>query len=275
MSFLPHTFRNGGHEVTVNSDRSIKVRQGDWLSKYSMAIYGDFDHMDQFSRMVNGDWTRIDNRDLIETGETLYHPNRLPDEPESAYEDSGPPFQTRHVWRLLNMIKLRFEPSQWRAEMENTPGVPFISVRHRIRFTKSNGSASVLFRIEDEHVMCKYQICEGKPYPERMHDFGIILRLRGSPLTDRDRYSEFFLMEFGRNLCHSGGRPVSLVLFGDRCRSGSFMRSLSTYLRYGSPTWLPELLEDTSGVMIAAPTPMRELPNDNGFIASAGYMVAV
>jgi len=46
--FLPHTFRGGGYDVTVNADRSIRIRQGDWLSKYSMAIYGNFEHTDKF-----------------------------------------------------------------------------------------------------------------------------------------------------------------------------------------------------------------------------------
>lgn len=83
---LPHTFQGGGYEVTVNADRSIKVRQGDWLSKYSMAIYGDFNHIDKFWRKENGLWQKIVdvNKDLIETGETIYHRDPLPG------ESSGP-----------------------------------------------------------------------------------------------------------------------------------------------------------------------------------------
>jgi hypothetical protein len=43
--FLPKTFRGGGYDVTINGDRSMNVRQGGWPSKYSMTIYGDFDHL--------------------------------------------------------------------------------------------------------------------------------------------------------------------------------------------------------------------------------------
>jgi len=58
--FRPKTFRNGGCEVTINGDRPVNVKQGDWLSRYSMAIYGDFDHID--------------------TGHLLYHLDTLPGE---------------------------------------------------------------------------------------------------------------------------------------------------------------------------------------------------
>jgi hypothetical protein len=36
--------------VTIDGDRSISVKQGDWLSKYAMAIYGDFDRIDNSAR---------------------------------------------------------------------------------------------------------------------------------------------------------------------------------------------------------------------------------
>ena len=78
--FLPRTFRGGGYEVTINGDRSILVRQGDWLSKYSKAIYGDFDHINNFKRKFGHRYQDIQNVNLIQTGETLYHPGPLPGE---------------------------------------------------------------------------------------------------------------------------------------------------------------------------------------------------
>jgi hypothetical protein len=36
--FLPKTFRGGGCKVTVHGDRSINVKQGDWINRHSMAI---------------------------------------------------------------------------------------------------------------------------------------------------------------------------------------------------------------------------------------------
>ncbi len=69
---LPKTFRGGGYEVTVNSDRSIRVRSGDWLSKYSAAIYGNFDHVGEFYRKSGENWIDIVNKNAITAGETLY-----------------------------------------------------------------------------------------------------------------------------------------------------------------------------------------------------------
>lgn len=90
IRFLPRTFRGGGYEVTIQADRSIKVRPGDWLSKYSMAIYGDFDHIDRFYRKVGGNYQTILNKDRIEVGETLYHPGKLPGEPASGNPGTAP-----------------------------------------------------------------------------------------------------------------------------------------------------------------------------------------
>jgi hypothetical protein len=79
--FLPKTFRGGGYEVTINADRSIRVRPGDWLSKYSKAIYGDFVHIGGFKRKTGNQYTAIANVNVIHVGETLYHPGPLPGEP--------------------------------------------------------------------------------------------------------------------------------------------------------------------------------------------------
>lgn len=78
--FLPKTFRGSGYEVTINGDRSILVKQGDWLSKYSKAIYGDFNHINSFKRKVGQRYQDIQNVNLIRTGEILYHPGSLPGE---------------------------------------------------------------------------------------------------------------------------------------------------------------------------------------------------
>jgi len=91
--FLPHPFRGGGYQVTVNADRSIIVRAGDSLSKYSMAIYGDFRHMDKFCRKNGSVYVQIKGRDQtqVKTGEILYHPDPLPGEPLSSAPSAGIP----------------------------------------------------------------------------------------------------------------------------------------------------------------------------------------
>ena len=79
---LPKTFTGKGYQVTVNADRSIIVKPGDWLSKYTMAIWGDYTepHIRAFKRKINGVLSRIDNPNLIKVGETLYVTSQLPGE---------------------------------------------------------------------------------------------------------------------------------------------------------------------------------------------------
>ncbi len=60
------------------SDRSIDVQSGDSLSAYSKAIYGDFEHIEAFTRHNN---EYIANKSLIRTGEKIYHYGQLPGEP--------------------------------------------------------------------------------------------------------------------------------------------------------------------------------------------------
>jgi hypothetical protein len=88
--FLPHPFWGGGCQVTVNADRSIIVRAGDSLSKYSMAIYKDFRHLDKFRRK-DGSEIKGRDRERITTGEILYHPDPLPGEPPSSAPSAGNP----------------------------------------------------------------------------------------------------------------------------------------------------------------------------------------
>ena len=79
---LPKTFTGHGYKVTVNADRSIIVKPGDWLSKYTMAIWGDASkpHIEAFKRKINGVLSRIGNPNQIQAGETLYVTGRLPGE---------------------------------------------------------------------------------------------------------------------------------------------------------------------------------------------------
>jgi hypothetical protein len=118
--FLPHTFPDPGYagfKVTVSGDRSIKVRQGDWLSKYSMAIYGDFDHIDKFRRKDGAVYVKVTDKDLIKTGEILYHPDPLPGEtsipPGEGTGGSEPPVQASYVAEFFQWIKQTFVSTEW------------------------------------------------------------------------------------------------------------------------------------------------------------------
>jgi len=83
MAYLPKTFTRHGYQVTVDAKREILVKPGDWLSKYSMAIWGDFtdEHIKAFMLKRGISYVTIENKDLIKAGDTLYVFSRLPDEP--------------------------------------------------------------------------------------------------------------------------------------------------------------------------------------------------
>ncbi len=126
---LPKTFRGGGYEVTVNSDRSIQVRSGDWLSKYSAAIYGNFDHVGEFYRKSGGQWIDIVNKDAITAGETLYWlPKGKPaggapginppvgGAPGVIVPDTDDSLKSENAAKFLKWIYDRFIYTDWRVD---------------------------------------------------------------------------------------------------------------------------------------------------------------
>jgi hypothetical protein len=67
---MPTTYPGG---LVINDDGSLVVKPGDSLSKYSQALYGNFDHIGEFYRSNGTPPKEILNKDLIHVGETLYH----------------------------------------------------------------------------------------------------------------------------------------------------------------------------------------------------------
>jgi hypothetical protein len=68
------TYTNYRYSVTMGTDGAIKVKHGDWLSKYSAAMYNNFEHIHEFGRMDSaGKLRRIRNVNLIFAGETVFH----------------------------------------------------------------------------------------------------------------------------------------------------------------------------------------------------------
>jgi len=67
------TYTNSQYSVTIRKDGAIQVKHGDWLSKYSAAMYNNFEHIHEFGRMEGGKLVPIRNPNLIITGETIYH----------------------------------------------------------------------------------------------------------------------------------------------------------------------------------------------------------
>ncbi|MCB1023471.1 MAG: hypothetical protein KDB79_03720 [Acidobacteria bacterium] len=112
-------YENGGYSVTVGPDGAIVVKPGDSLSKYSMAIHGNFDALNEYKHRrhrPNGPITfdelqDIPNINLINAGETLYHaptmrlgssPLPLPPPPGTG---PGPSISADDIWdRILKLL---------------------------------------------------------------------------------------------------------------------------------------------------------------------------
>ena len=88
------TYSRGGYSVTINHDGSIRVKQGDWLSKYSMAIHGDHKHVNEYLRKVDGVFYLLNNVDgvnhidRITAGEIIYHKPSMPTKVRPVYGKS-------------------------------------------------------------------------------------------------------------------------------------------------------------------------------------------
>ena len=68
------TFQNGPYRVQMGMDGAILVRPGDWLSKISAAVYGDYFQWNKFGRPDGPKRLKaIKNPNLIYAGETIYH----------------------------------------------------------------------------------------------------------------------------------------------------------------------------------------------------------
>lgn len=89
---MSRTFTNLGYTVTVEDDRSILVKPGDWISKYAGAIYGSVseDYWGHFVEKVPSQnygppqYRQLDDPNLIRVGQRVYHPGPLPGEPNFA-----------------------------------------------------------------------------------------------------------------------------------------------------------------------------------------------
>jgi hypothetical protein len=67
-----HSF--GAYSVSIADDGKITVKAGDWLSKYSAAIYkGDTSKVHEYGRLKAGKMEPVADVNRIMAGETLYH----------------------------------------------------------------------------------------------------------------------------------------------------------------------------------------------------------
>jgi hypothetical protein len=71
---MHYASKDGKYKVDVADNGVIKVKHGDWLSKYSAAIYDNYWNIHVFARKDrSGKLVPVANPNLIHSGETIYH----------------------------------------------------------------------------------------------------------------------------------------------------------------------------------------------------------
>ncbi|HUL09218.1 MAG TPA: hypothetical protein VLV76_23005 [Candidatus Acidoferrum sp.] len=267
--YLPKTFHNGGYDVTVNADRSIRVRPGDWLSKYSMAVYGDFKHVDCFMKKVGDDLYRpLDNPDLINVGQIVYHPERLPGEPKSSPGTKDPtgnvPFQAKYVADFLRWIYERFILSDW--YVNGTSGgdasISFITgqyeqiniTKRKVETTATLHAVALGFEVgwpEDFSIGGSFSV---GPMP----DIGAIVRFAWHRELELDDFRHGIIyLEFGTNFWFGvGGGNLALLIFGIGIPAPIILRAIRSYFQFGNRSMLESAMLKAlpSGAMILAGT---------------------
>ena len=119
----PGTFNRDPYSVTIAEDGKILVKKDDWLSKYSWALYGDYNMLNVFVR-GNPDLIspteeikgikEIEDVDLIETGEYLIHEptyfswmerrgTPIPQNPNKPVKPTKPEYVRSTNWEAANL----------------------------------------------------------------------------------------------------------------------------------------------------------------------------
>ncbi|MCW5746528.1 MAG: hypothetical protein KIT36_10055 [Alphaproteobacteria bacterium] len=292
-TILPKTFSGGGYQVTVNADRSILVKQGDWLSKYTMAIWGDFApaHIAAFKRKVGGSYRDIDNPNLIRTGETLYVRTALPGEPgigvlpgESTPGGSLPPtggdpaIPAERVTTFLDWLKRTFNVDpEW--EIGDTGGgdlgFSFLNAQYQqIEVINKPGKVSTWFHAVAGGLTFGFPDdidINGSFSPISFPSEGTILR---SPLYNRLTLDDFRhgCLSFELGVGALMGWSASLLFFGMGIPPSRVLNGLRNYFYYGDDSIMRSLLLKgwPSGVMVM--DGMNMVPPGAGFSIRVGVM---
>ena len=264
------TYRGGGYEVTVGDDRSIVVQPGDWLSKYSMAIYGDFDHIARFKQKIGPNQYRaVPNPDLIRVGEVLYHPDPLPDEsaipPGEGVPGSEPQMQSRHVSDFLAWFMNTFVRTEWEVAASGGGDISasFFTAQYatvHVRRTASLEPSPVIkHRALGLGLTLGWpeDICVGASFATvEFPSWGTILR---SPfyrrLAPKDFSGGILVLEFGTAFYFGVlGGSASVILFGMGFPPTHILRQCMAYYRHGDLGALQSLIFNAqpSGALIVA-----------------------
>lgn len=292
---LPRTFSGGGYQVTVNADRSVVVKQGDWLSKYTMAIWGDFkdEHIRAFKRKAGGTYRDIDNPNLIRTGETLYVRAPLPGEngigilpgentPGGALPPTGPGGQPAipagRVTAFFDWLKRTFSPDpEWAIGDTGSGdlGFSFINVQYQqIQVIHKPVQVSTWFHAVAGGLTFGFPddiAINGSFSPISFPSEGCILR---SPLYGRITLHDFrhgcISFEIGGGILMGGS--FTLLFFGMGFPPSRILETLKNYFYYGDPTIFATLLlrGAPSGVMVM--DGLNMVPPGVGFAIRFGAM---
>ena len=234
--FLPRPFPpgGGGYQVTVNADRSIIVRAGDSLSKYSMAIYGDFDHIDEFWRKNGSLYVEIKDKDLIKTGEILYHPDQLPG------EGVEPAVQAQYVAKFFDWIRNMFVPTEWTVFEQLSPsGYGMVGMKDIDPWlpgvlqppTRWYHASCIGFLYDEDKL-------SGEPISRvRLVSDECVLKFRpwrSTRLTFDDFRGTIIVIKPGANIVSFGsGRSLTAIIFGMESQK-AIERALDRCFRYGA-----------------------------------------
>ncbi len=262
---LPHTFQGGGYDVTINADRSIRVRQGDWLSKYSMAVYGDFTHIRKFKEKIGTNLYRdVPNPNLIRTGATLYHPDLLPGEapgagaPGSGGPGTDPQIPHSRIKAFFEWIWNRFVVCDW--ELTGTAGFNlsafFISGQYMTVDVKQKATQVTghFYNVAGGLTLnIPKSLFGGSGAPSFFPTYGTIWR---TPWRERLTLEDFchgtLVVEF--SFAYWLGASPSMLFFGMGMPPWRILDAFNRYLQSGDPTIFAMLLVDTGpkGVMLFA-----------------------
>ncbi len=112
---MSKTYSKSGNSLTISDDGSILVKPGDSLSKYSMAIYGNFNHIDEYLRKEVGMFKPIANVNQIFAGETLYHQPSIPSNGTvpPIIPPSGEKLDVNKIIRESGLPPESYDPIEW------------------------------------------------------------------------------------------------------------------------------------------------------------------
>ncbi|QDV39026.1 hypothetical protein [Tautonia plasticadhaerens] len=248
---MSRIYSNGGYSVTVQDDRSIKVKPGDWISKYASAIYGDpLANWDRFKRKYKNSYADIVDPNRIFAGETIYHPGPLPGEPVTAPVigpgpvpgDDTPPLRSDFASQLIDWLMSTFIRTDW--EVTGTGGgdlsLTFLTGQYAtIGITKKSVAVTTWFHALAGGLTVGWPSegfsVGGSFSTVQFPSLGTILR---SPFRRQLTIDDFrhwvIVLEGGANFWFVvGGGSFSLLLFGVTVPV-LLLKQIDSFLRYGN-----------------------------------------